>query len=172
MSELRRCHPADRVDHEAGADRPEVLTLQITGSRSAGRPMWKGHWPDYPFLGFAAGYKPVASSYLAQIWWLAFFALFRPPFPPTKNAAAGGTTWTPPAVGRLRHVLPFTGSSVPGPFVARPELWSQSIFRNDPRRPQQAVASRPFRRSFRIRHMPRAAPTPATNTICVGSGTT
>jgi len=73
VPELRRCHPADRVDHGGGADRPEVLTLQIKGSRSAGRPLWKGHWPDYPFLGLAAGYKPVASSYLAQIWWLSPF---------------------------------------------------------------------------------------------------
>jgi hypothetical protein len=76
VPELRRCHPADRVDHGGGADRPEVLTLQIKGSRSAGRPLWKGHWPDYPFLGLAAGYKPVASSYLAQIWWLSPFPSF------------------------------------------------------------------------------------------------
>jgi hypothetical protein len=37
--------------------------------------MWKCQWPDYPFLGFAAVYKPVASSYLAQIWWLSPFPL-------------------------------------------------------------------------------------------------
>ena len=91
----------------------------------------------------------------------------------------------PPAVRRLRHVLPVTGSSAPGAPSSRGQ--ASFAIRTRQSRPeittthslgfglvQLAIASPAasrLRRSFRSRQAPSVAPMPATNTRCVGSGT-
>jgi len=47
---------------------------------------------------------------------------------PAKTPPRTAPSWMPPAVRRLRHVLPVTGSFVPGPIVARPGVVRGQVY--------------------------------------------
>jgi hypothetical protein len=191
--------------------------LPVTGSSAPGAPLSRGQASFAIRITQIWWLSPFHHLFtrITQIWWLSpFHHLFTritqiwwlSPFSRDTNATVDSAGRKPAATSgnlrsrkkrrRGRHprgCRPRLGACVtfflspglplPEPRIARPGVVRKgrpldhqgfARFGGCHLFPQLAVASPAvsrFRRSFRRRQAPRAAPMPATNTMCVGSGT-